>query len=59
MRHCTDSPARAGSGPSGAEPRTTGARYYILTQAGQSQLGQEHDQWARLSGAVDRIMGLA
>jgi len=35
------------------------ARYYILTRAGESQLGQEHDQWARLSGAVDRIMGLA
>jgi PadR family transcriptional regulator PadR len=34
------------------------ARYYILTRAGESQLGQEHEQWSRLSTAVDRIMGM-
>ena len=34
------------------------ARYYILSPAGEKQLGIEHDHWARLSGAVDRIMGL-
>jgi len=33
------------------------ARYYTLTRAGKEQLGIERDQWARLSGAVDRIMG--
>jgi PadR family transcriptional regulator PadR len=34
------------------------ARYYLLTRAGEEQLGIERDHWARLSGAVDRIMGL-
>ena len=35
------------------------ARYYILTRAGEERLGIEHLHWARLSGAVERIMGLA
>ncbi len=35
------------------------ARYYRLTRAGEKQLGIEHEQWIRLSGAVDRIMGLS
>lgn len=35
------------------------ARYYILTRAGRRQLGLESDQWAKLSDAVDRVMGLA
>ncbi|MEJ2203587.1 MAG: PadR family transcriptional regulator [Gemmatimonadota bacterium] len=35
------------------------ARYYILTRAGERQLGVESDQWAKLSDAVDRVMGLA
>ena len=35
------------------------ARYYILTRAGEQQLGIERDHWARLSGAVDQIMGTA
>ncbi len=35
------------------------ARYYILTRVGEKQLGEERDHWARLSTAVDRIMGLA
>ena len=34
------------------------ARYYILTRSGEEQLGIEHEHWLRLSGAVDRIMGL-
>jgi transcriptional regulator len=34
------------------------ARYYALTRAGERQLGVEHEQWQRLSGAVDRIMAL-
>ncbi len=33
------------------------ARYYILTPAGEKQLGLEHVHWTRLSGAVDQIMG--
>ncbi len=35
------------------------ARYYSLTRAGEKQLGLEHQQWVRLSGAVDEIMGMA
>lgn len=35
------------------------ARYYILSKAGEEQLGIESDHWARLSDAVDRVMGLA
>jgi len=35
------------------------ARYYILTRVGEKQLGEERNHWARLSTAVDRIMGLA
>jgi transcriptional regulator len=34
------------------------ARYYSLTRVGERRLGVEHEAWARLSGAVDRIMGL-
>jgi transcriptional regulator len=34
------------------------ARYYALTPAGERQLGIEREHWVRLSGAVDRIMGL-
>lgn len=32
------------------------ARYYILTRAGEKQLGLERDAWSRLSAAVDRVM---
>lgn len=35
------------------------ARYYSLTRAGEKQLGLEEVHWNRLSGAVDRILGLA
>jgi PadR family transcriptional regulator PadR len=35
------------------------ARYYSLTRAGEKHLGVEHEQWSRLSGAVDQIMGMA
>lgn len=34
------------------------AKYYSLTRAGERRLGAEHEQWRRLSGAVDRIMAL-
>ncbi|MEQ9397645.1 MAG: PadR family transcriptional regulator [Longimicrobiales bacterium] len=34
------------------------ARYYELTRAGRERMGVEHEQWTRLAGAVDRIMGL-
>ena len=34
------------------------ARYYPLTRAGEKQLGAEQERWARLTGAVDQILGL-
>ena len=33
------------------------ARYYLLLHAGEQQLGLERDQWRKLSGAVDQVMG--
>lgn len=39
-------------------PNNRRARYYLLTAAGERQLGVEHVHWTRLSGAVDQIMGL-
>ena len=32
------------------------ARYYGLTRAGEKQLGMELEHWAKLSGAVERII---
>jgi transcriptional regulator len=32
------------------------ARYYSLTRAGEEQLGMELEHWAKLSGAVERII---
>lgn len=32
------------------------ARFYTLTRAGRAQLQAEADSWARLSGAVARVM---
>lgn len=32
------------------------ARYYAITRAGQRRLGTELQHWARLSGAVERIV---
>ena len=43
----------------GATENNRRARYYFLTRAGEKQLGLEHQQWVRLSGAVDEIMGMA
>jgi PadR family transcriptional regulator PadR len=34
------------------------ARYYILSRAGEKQLGEEEERWARLTVAVDQIMGV-
>ncbi|MCG6986876.1 MAG: PadR family transcriptional regulator [Gemmatimonadetes bacterium] len=34
------------------------ARYYVLTRAGERQLGLETDHWTRLSVAVGRILAL-
>lgn len=34
------------------------AKYYILTAAGRRQLVREQAEWARLSGAVARVMRL-
>jgi transcriptional regulator len=35
------------------------ARYYVLTKAGEKQLGLEQEQWGRLSEAVDRVLRMA
>ncbi|MEM7356954.1 MAG: PadR family transcriptional regulator [Acidobacteriota bacterium] len=35
------------------------ARYYTLTAAGQEQLGIEQQRWAKLAGAVERILALS
>lgn len=35
------------------------ARYYVLTKAGERQLGIEREQWARLSEAVERVLRMA
>ena len=35
------------------------ARYYALTSAGQKQLGEEKDAWARSSSAVEKILQAA
>ena len=35
------------------------ARYYRLTSAGARQLATERDHWARLSGAVNRVLATA
>jgi PadR family transcriptional regulator PadR len=35
------------------------ARFYRLTAAGRKQLNREADQWARLAGAIGRVMELA
>jgi PadR family transcriptional regulator PadR len=34
------------------------ARYYSLSRAGVKQLGEEEERWARLTVAVDQIMGV-
>lgn len=34
------------------------ARFYILTRAGEKQLGVEEEYWARLATAVNSIMAL-
>ena len=34
------------------------ARYYSLSRAGEKQLGEEQERWARLTVAVDQIMGV-
>ena len=32
------------------------ARYYVITKAGQKQLGEDAAAWRRVTGAVDAIM---
>ncbi len=32
------------------------ARYYVLTRTGEQRLGIEREHWARLMGAVERIL---
>ncbi|HME10290.1 MAG TPA: PadR family transcriptional regulator [Bryobacteraceae bacterium] len=33
------------------------AKYYSLTELGRRQLSEESESWARMSGAVGRILG--
>ena len=35
------------------------ARYYMLTAAGEARLGVERAEWARSSGAVERVLNWA
>lgn len=34
------------------------ARYYELTTRGSTRLASQHEQWARTSGAVNRVLAL-
>jgi PadR family transcriptional regulator PadR len=35
------------------------AKFYAITQSGRKQLGKEAENWARISGVVGRLLGLA
>ena len=35
------------------------AKYYLLTNSGQTQLAEEAENWERLSAAVERVMQAA
>jgi transcriptional regulator len=43
----------------GASENNRQAKYYELTRLGRKQLDDETENWQRLSGAVDRILGIA
>jgi PadR family transcriptional regulator, regulatory protein PadR len=43
----------------GASENNRQAKYYELTRAGRKQLAEETENWARLAGAVGRILGTA
>jgi PadR family transcriptional regulator PadR len=41
----------------GASENNRQAKYYALTTSGKKQLADDTENWSRLSGAVDRILG--
>jgi DNA-binding PadR family transcriptional regulator len=43
----------------GASESNRRARYYSITAAGRKQLTEEEQEWARLTGAVARVLSLA
>jgi PadR family transcriptional regulator, regulatory protein PadR len=43
----------------GASESNRRARYYSITAAGRKQLTEEAEEWARLTGAVARVLSLA
>ena len=42
----------------GASENNRQAKYYELTRLGRKQLTDETENWQRLSGAVDRVLGI-
>jgi len=43
----------------GASENNRRARYYAITAAGRKQLQEEEENWARLTGAVSRVLRFA
>jgi transcriptional regulator len=43
----------------GASENNRRARYYLITAAGRKQLQEEKESWARLTGAVARVLRFA
>ena len=43
----------------GASENNRRARYYAITAAGRKQLEEEEENWARLTGAVARVLRFA
>ncbi|MEO8662289.1 MAG: PadR family transcriptional regulator [Bryobacteraceae bacterium] len=41
----------------GSSENNRQAKYYALTTSGKKQLADDTENWSRLSGAVDRILG--
>ena len=43
----------------GASENNRKAKFYSITRSGRKQLGREAEDWARISGAVGRVLRLA
>ncbi len=43
----------------GSSDNNRRAKFYRLTRAGQKRLGEETENWERLSGAITRVLRLA
>ena len=43
----------------GSSENNRKAKFYRLTRAGQKRLGEETQQWERLSGAITRVLRMA